>query len=238
MLTKSHLHGKTINLTSDNTVIKSTNFNVDKNGNMTCNSANITGGDIKLNSDGNQVFRVIKNNNTSNMSYITNNVIATNNNGCHVEMIVGSDAILDVYKENVSGTNITHAGIITPSVTQTSLEESKKNFEKLQNGLDIIKATEIYKYNLKSQTDGEKKHIGFVIGKNYKYSNEITALDNEGKEVGVDTYSMISVAYKAIQEQQEQIEQLQEKDKQKDEIITNLIKRIETLEKEGKNANS
>jgi len=77
--------------------------------------------------------------------------------------------------------------------------------------LDIIKNTEIYKYNLKSQADDDKKHIGFVIGKDYKYSNEITALDNEGKEVGVDTYSMISVAYKAIQEQQTIIEGLQEK---------------------------
>ncbi len=49
---------------------------------------------------------------------------------------------------------------------------------------------------------------------------------------------MLSISYKAIQEQQEQIEELQEKDKQKEEIIQNLISRIETLEKEvlnGKN---
>ena len=43
---------------------------------------------------------------------------------------------------------------------------------------------------------------------------------------------MISIAYKAIQEQQEQIEELQAKDKQKDELIQSLIQRIETLEKE------
>ena len=43
---------------------------------------------------------------------------------------------------------------------------------------------------------------------------------------------MTSVAYKAIQEQQEQIEKLQAKDKQKDELIQSLIQRIETLEKE------
>ena len=96
------------------------------------------------------------------------------------------------------------------SVTQTSKEEDKKNFEKLQNGLDIVKATDIYKYNLKLQKDGDKKHIGFVIGDNYKYSEEITSANNDG----VDNYSMISVAYKAIQEQQEQIEQLQEEIKE------------------------
>ena len=75
----------------------------------------------------------------------------------------------------------------------------------LQNGLDIIKNTHIYKYNLKTQKDTDKKHIGFVIGKDFKYREEITSQNNDG----VDTYSMISVAYKAIQEQQEQIEQLQ-----------------------------
>ena len=35
MQIKSHWNGKEINLTSENTTIKSTNFNVDKNGNIT-----------------------------------------------------------------------------------------------------------------------------------------------------------------------------------------------------------
>lgn len=149
--------------------------------------------------------------------------------------LYNGEANIDLYGSNNEQTYIKNTGITTPSVTQTSREESKKNFEKLQNGLDIINDTEIYKYNLKSQADVDKKHIGFVIGENYKYSKEITSVDKEGKEVGVDTYSMISVAYKAIQEQQEQIEQLQEKYKQKDEIIDDLITRIESLEKEARN---
>lgn len=53
MLTKFLWLGKTVNLTGDNINISSTNFKVDKNGNMTCNNAsmnnaNITGGQIKL----------------------------------------------------------------------------------------------------------------------------------------------------------------------------------------------
>ena len=40
---KSALNGKDINLTGDNTIISSTNFNVDKNGNMTCNNAKVSG---------------------------------------------------------------------------------------------------------------------------------------------------------------------------------------------------
>lgn len=214
------------------------NFSVDKDGNLTCNNStcnniNIKSGKIKL--LGNGSLNVADSSGQQSAGIDPAQITLFNTFSNSIRII----AELGILIATTEGdTDITGGGITTPSVTQTSLEESKKNFEKLQNGLDIIKATEIYKYNLKSQTDGEKKHIGFVIGKNYKYSNEITALDNEGKEVGVDTYSMISVAYKAIQEQQEQIEQLQEKDKQKDEIITNLIERIETLEKEVNNANS
>ena len=38
------LNGKEINLTGDNVVIKSDKFNVDKNGNLTCSNATISGG--------------------------------------------------------------------------------------------------------------------------------------------------------------------------------------------------
>ena len=54
----------------------------------------------------------------------------------------------------------------------------------------------------------------------------------------INELPILVTAIKAIQEQQKQIEQLKEKDKQKDEIISNLIERIETLEKEVNNANS
>lgn len=111
--------------------------------------------------------------------------------------------------DHVSNTQIDDNGITTPTVTQTSKEEKKKNFEKLENALNIIKNTDIYKYNLKSQTDDDKKHIGFVIGKNYKYSKEITSVDKSGNEIGADLYSFVSVCCKAIQEQQEQIEELE-----------------------------
>lgn len=115
--------------------------------------------------------------------------------------------------ENISYNSSTHiyrSGITTPTVTQTSLKESKKNFEKLNNALEIIKATDIYKYNLKYENDDDKKHIGFVIGDDFKYSKEITSLNNDG----VDIYSMISVCFKAIQEQQMIIEKLENKIKE------------------------
>jgi hypothetical protein len=87
-----------------------------------------------------------------------------------------------------------------------SQEEGKKNFEKLENALDIVKATDIYKYNYKQEKDGTKKRIGLVIGDNYNYAKEITDRENEG----VDLYSMTSVCLQAIKEQQAQIEKLKE----------------------------
>ena len=88
-----------------------------------------------------------------------------------------------------------------------SLEGRKKDFEKYdESALDIIKNIDIYKYRYKNEEDETKKHIGLVIGDNYKYSKEITNDKNDG----VDLYSFISVCCKAIQEQQEQIEELKE----------------------------
>lgn len=90
------------------------------------------------------------------------------------------------------------------SLTQTSKEEIKKNFEKLENALEIVKDTDIYKYNLKNEEDGSKKHIGIVIGDKFKYRKEITSANNDGAEL----YPMISVLWQAVKEQQEQIQEL------------------------------
>lgn len=86
-----------------------------------------------------------------------------------------------------------------------SVERIKKNIQKLENGLDIVLNTEIYTYNLKREKDEDKKHIGFVIGENYKYSKEITSSKNSGANL----YSMISVAYKAIQELNDKVNKLE-----------------------------
>ena len=93
------------------------------------------------------------------------------------------------------------------SINPTSKEENKKNFKRLESGLDIIKNIDIYKYNLKNEEDNTKKHIGFVIGDEYKYSKDITSKNNDG----VDLYSFVSVCCKAIQEQQAEIEMLKDK---------------------------
>ena len=137
-------------------------------------------------------------------SAISMNVYDSNIENTNISLMNNRDGIN-------SSTTIKPSGITTPKVTQTSMETDKKNFEKISdNAIEIIKATDIYKYNLKSEKDTEKKHIGFVIGDKYNYSKEITAVDENGNEIGVDNYAMTSVCFKAIQEQQEIIEQLQE----------------------------
>lgn len=105
------------------------------------------------------------------------------------------------------GTTITSGEVASPIITQTSLEIRKKDFELLENALEIINKTDIYKYHLKNEDETTKKHIGFVIGENFNYSKDIT----NDKNSGVDLYSMIAVSYKAIKEQQELIEKLQRK---------------------------
>ena len=103
-------------------------------------------------------------------------------------------------------------------------------FKDMDKAVDILKTIDIYKYNFKSEKDTDKKHLGFVIGDSYNYSKEVTNSNN----TGVNNYAFTSLCCKAIQEQQEQIEELQIKDKQRNELIQSLIQRIEVLEKEAK----
>lgn len=120
--------------------------------------------------------------------------------GKYVPAIVLSDGTT----RTESVTSISSRNIQTPVLTQTSKKENKKNFEKLKSGLEIIETIDIYKYHLKNQDDKSKKHIGFVIGEDFNYSKEVTSKDDDG----VNLYSFISVCCKAIQEQQEEIENL------------------------------
>ena len=191
------------------TVSANGNFKVDRNGNMECNNAKFNGGNIELISLGGvQALRYFanKSKDTKYMSYMTEDVIAINNGTAHTEMACIDGPSIDVYVENESGTHILHTGITTPVLTQTSLESIKKNFEEVKDATSIVKNAEIYKYNFKTEEDTDKKHYGFVIGENYNTPDEVISKTGNG----IDTYSMCSILWKAVQEQQEHIELLQE----------------------------
>jgi len=105
---------------------------------------------------------------------------------------------LDGYAE-LDGTQVNAFGF-----NNVSLLEKKDNIVKYQeNALELIKDIDIYNYTYKGQI-GEKRHIGVVIGDGYKYRKEITNDENNS----IDLYSFVSLCCKAIQEQQEQIDEL------------------------------
>ena len=86
-------------------------------------------------------------------------------------------------------------------------EELKKNITVFnENAVDLIKNSDLYKFNYKMEKDTDKQHIGFIIGDGYKTPLQI--ISNDGN--AIDSYSMSSILWKAIQEQQEQIEELKE----------------------------
>jgi hypothetical protein len=284
---KISLEGKEINLTSDDIVIHSENFNVDENGHIEATSGDIGGfelGSTKFLSNLNGLY----NYNNFDLSMVAmkimdriytdthmSNVLDSNDSGTisavdyiriknimsgvseNTKILTGTFEInsqdtkncvvvkdeygsivvglglgglnttyiscnnfvcgypTDNYQDFVGVTiNGINGNITCVSLNQTSLKEQKKNFEKLENALEIIKNIDIYKYNMKNEDDTDKKHIGFVIGDDFNYSKEITSKEN--KEV--DIYSFVSVCCQAIQEQQKEIELLkQEMEKLKNE---------------------
>lgn len=237
---KVSLEGKTIDLTSDNIVIDSSNFSVDKDGNMTCNGAtannlNITEGKIELTSSTSKGTGIIinsYNNYASSLKCVADNSIATlgpyslsykqgslrpvllttgiNSGfltliGPSSEIILSADTNPDSFGIDI-GLYAENGEVNCKTLVQRSEEYLKKNFEKLSNAKDILKRTDIYKYNFKHEKDNDKKHIGFVIGNKYRFSPEITSKGNDG----VDLYSMVSVLWQVVKEQQEEIDKLKE----------------------------
>lgn len=92
------------------------------------------------------------------------------------------------------------------NISQFSLEEYKKNIEKnTDNAINIIQNTEVYNFNYIQENDDDDKHIGFIIGDNYNTSKEILSKD----KTGIDFSKVSSLVWKAIQEQQALIENLQ-----------------------------
>ena len=227
MPTKLALNGKEINLTSDNTIIKSTNFNVDKNGNMTCSNANITGGKINVTAKKGVSNFTIETKSGPRCSITGDSIDIRENSSTSIpgqawlSMYEDGTAVLSlVNRDLTSSTEVNSKEIITPKLTQGSLKSIKKNIKKLNiDATELIKNADICSYNLKSEKKGTKKHIGLVIGGGYNCPTEVISENGQG----VEQYSMTSVAWKSIQE-------LIKKDEDKDKQIAELTQRLEKLE--------
>ena len=199
------------------------NFEVDEYGNIYCNAISLKSEHLDI---GKYLFVYDKGTFVNNQLIVgedgiaitdfldTDELIITNSTiskKIYTGRISGWQEILKIAFEenliNITGGITTSGKITCQTLEQTSLETEKKNFEKFENALDKIKNIEIYKYNLNSEKDGTKKHIGFVIGDGFNYSKEITNQENNK----VDIYSFVSLCCKAIQEQQREIEKLKQK---------------------------
>jgi len=237
---KISLEGKEINMTSDDIVINSTNFSVDKDGNMTCNGAtannlNINDGIINLNPttttgpaiilNSTNAFRSINAVGTDVQSFMSPQYFLIKNktgdydtarlsgttsgeielHGPNAQILLFDETTQQVQSVEI-GLYASNGLIRCTTLEQSSLESKKKNFEKLTDAKKILNETDIYKYNFKKEKDNVKKHIGFVIGDKFNYSKDITTNDNEG----VDIYSMVSVLWQVVKEQQEEIDKLKE----------------------------
>ena len=223
---KVSLAGKIINLTSDSIDIQSNNFNVDTNGNLRCSNANVSGTITSNNATitGGKIVLQDSLGESGNLTIGTSGQFETNHrsfgttyrgpNG-YVDIQSdftysgGSIFVAPYESDNYNYTLIQNGSISALSVTQRSKESVKKNIQKYKkNALDILRESEIYEYNFKSEKDTDKKHIGFVIGDeggNYKTPDEVISKDREG----IEHYTMTSILWKAVQEQQEIIENLQ-----------------------------
>ncbi len=219
---KIDLKGKKINMTSDEISIDSDKFKVTKEGEVTCEDINIKSGKIELIDDAQNPSLTMKSLVSTGGQNLELSSMKLLGNGMEVQM--SSDVYLLAYmhrglpavmmSDGTDFTSVFSHGITTPVLTQTSLESSKKNFSKFTNAIEEIMVTDIYKYNLKSENDDHKKHLGFVIGDKYNYSHVITSVDDDGNEIGVDNYSMTSLCLQAIKEQQLIIEKLELKIKE------------------------
>ncbi len=212
--------GNTINLTSKNIVILSTNFNVTKDGYLTCADANVTGkinattGKIagftidgkKLTTDDrtNGAFMVLDEKQITFSKRDGNNIyslgqISVFDTNTNINFIRTDGNTSKLYVDEVTASTYNH-------LSKESLKKNIKKYDK--SALDTVKSSEIYTFNYKTEKDGTKKHIGFIIpdnGGNYKTPIEVISGD------GIDEYSMTSILWKAVQEQQQKIEKLEKR---------------------------
>ncbi len=225
---KISLAGKTINMTSDDIAINSTNFSVDKDGNMTCANANITSGKIKLigGTKSNSNFYIQNQANTSNVNIYPGNidiesaessisVYSTQNDSSHTliyadstggGITIGGYVGNDIVIRGGNDRHITCRGYMeSTAYNYLSDAKLKTDIQRYDfNAIPLIINSDIYKYKFKNTG---KEEFGLVIGDGYRTPDEI--IENHNGTYSINAYRMNTVMWKAIQEQQQQIEELQ-----------------------------
>lgn len=151
---------------------------------------------LYVNQSGQDIFKISNNSD--------NNVWMSSDGYLHCDQLnVGPNGIYSNGTIGAAG-DISTQGYVTGHIIDLSDVESKKEITKYnKSAIDEIKNTDIYSF-LYKQGNIKKKTVGAVIGNDYNCSDDI--ISEDGKHISL--YSMISVAYKAIQEQEDKIEEL------------------------------
>ena len=193
-------------------------FSVDEEGNVICKSAtmeNVTcenftiknstiqEGYIELKStDGNSSFSVTDTSMDRLNSELSANTLNFNSNLDRGVAQIG----VDMASGNgfVSVTGVAECA----NLVQTSRQERKKYIKKVdRKAVDLIRNSDICQYQLKGEKATGHRHYGLIVGKDYNCASEV--ISENGK--GVEIYSMVALAWKAIQELSEENKKLKEK---------------------------
>ena len=194
------------------------NFSVDEEGNVTCKSAtmeNVTCEDFTIknstiqegfielkSTNGNSSFSVTDTSTDRLNSELSANTLNFNSNLSRNVAQIG----VDMASGNgfMSVTGVAECG----NLVQTSAKNKKKYIKKVdKKAIDLINNADICQYQLKGEKTTGHRHIGLVVGEDYNCPDEVISEDKKGVEI----YSMIALAWKAIQELSEENRKLKEK---------------------------
>lgn len=206
-------------------------FKIDENGNMEAVNGKFIGGEVNLTAeydDGTPVFSIedgsalvymnsqgiaIENNRIASDSYAVYIQVSDTSSQISLFSVDGKSCLISPTMFDIAG-SIYAQDIHAHTYDYNSRAELKENIQLFRkNALELINNSNIYQYNYKNMND--KKTIGLVIGKGYKTPEEVIS---DGK--GINSYSMNSISWKAIQELDQKIEKL-----------LNILKKIPILGK-------
>jgi hypothetical protein len=190
--------GNSINLSSKNITISSDCLNIDERGNI--NMKDLASSDTSI---------TVKNWAETHRIYIGSTRIDIFGPSNKLQLNQGG-LFFDNGSSYINSTQVGADEMYAYSFNQRSQKELKENIKKINkknSGINILKNADICEFNFKGN---EHKQIGVVIGDEYNIPEEILSEDKKG----IDLYSMVSIVWKAVQEQQEQIEQLQKEIKE------------------------
>jgi len=205
-INKSTINSSLYDANTDGTINSGDMLSILKEINGTFTNNKKISGTFQINSSDPKNFLSIKN--SSNLA-VSLGVGGVNAHLISAESIIcGTSTSSDFSGVAINGST---GSVKAKSFNNISLESMKKNITKFEDALEIIKNSDIYEYNFKDEEDTEKKHIGFIIediseGK-YKTSEKVLSSNKKA----IESYSMVSIEWRALQQILERLEILERK---------------------------